>query len=83
MKIIFAFIALLCSFSLHSACKCNCSLPDRTICASDYDLDKPCRGICPGQVPGLGPMITACPVIQVPHPYTGIMQWVTVCAHYN
>ncbi len=84
MKILLTLIALLCSFSLSaSSCKCNCKLIDNTICASDYDLDKPCRGICSGQMPGAGPMITACPVIEVAHPLTGVKQWISVCIQYN
>lgn len=82
MKILFAFIIFFVSFSVQAACKCNCALGDMTICASDYDLDKPCRGLCAGQAPGTGPMLTACPMIQVPHPWTGIKRWVAVCVRY-
>jgi hypothetical protein len=84
MKILFTLLTLIfCSFPLYSACKCNCNPTDRSICAGGYDLDRPCRGICAVQSAApttvIGPMITACPSVQVPHPLTGVKQWVTIC----
>lgn len=77
------FLALLLAFSSLSvsalSCKCNCNPADRTLCASDYDLDRPCKAVCASGTPALGIMVTACPVVLVPHPFTGVKQWVVAC----
>ena len=79
MKTVIALIIFLFSYPLQAACKCNCDPTDIRICASAYDLDNPCGGVCPSQGPGVVLLRTACPLIQVVNPITGIKQWRTVC----
>jgi hypothetical protein len=79
MKTVILLSIFLFSYQLQAACKCNCDRTDRSICASSYDLDHPCGGICPSQTPGITPMITACPLTQFSNPITGIKIWRTIC----
>lgn len=79
MKTIIILISILFSLSLHAACKCNCDPTDRDICASYYDLDHPCRGLCPGATPGVAPMITACPIQKYVNPFSQAIVWISIC----
>lgn len=81
MKKIILLINVLFSFQLQAAaCKCNCDPTDRSICASYYDIEYPCRSVCPGATPGVTPMVTACPVRKVVvNPFSQAYVWVTEC----
>lgn len=80
MKTTFALILLLSSYQLHAlACRCSCDPMDRGICASSYDLEHPCTGACPNQVPGTLITRTACPLAPVYNPVTGLKEWRTMC----
>ena len=81
MKKVIILISVLLSFHLHAACKCNCDPADRSICASNYDLDHPCVAICPGSTPGGPVMITACPVSKVVNPVTQSYIWISNCTY--
>ena len=78
MRTVIGLVIILCSFQLNAACKCNCNPMDAGICASLYDLDHPCEGVCES-VPGFAPMRTACSVSLVMNPMTGIKEWRTNC----
>ena len=80
MKTVVAFFLFLSSLALHAtACKCNCDPTDFGICASSYDIDHPCLGLCPNQTAGTIPMITACPMTQITNPYTLEKVWISLC----
>lgn len=73
---------LLFSFPLQAACRCSCNAQDGRICASYYDIDHPCIGLCPPSSPqatSTVPIRTACPLTQVYNPNTGINEWKVVC----
>jgi hypothetical protein len=74
LLIIFIF-----SIHLHAACKCSCDPTDFRACASSYDLDNPCGGMCPSQSPGITPMITACPLSLIPNRISGIKVPISIC----
>ncbi|WP_045094548.1 hypothetical protein [Legionella fallonii] len=81
MKAVMILIVFLFSFQLNAqtACKCNCDPTDRRLCASLNDLEHPCQGLCGAPAPGLGPMLTACPVTKVTDRATGVTTWVSLC----
>jgi hypothetical protein len=79
MKTVVALVLIICSNPLQAACKCNCNLTDVSICASNYDLDNPCTGVCPTQSTVTIPMRTACPLTQVFNPITGAKEWRAIC----
>jgi len=80
MKMIIILIIFLCSFQAQAACRCTCVLTDQRLCASDYDMDHPCHGLCPNQSPATGPIgWTACPVIRIYNQFKGIYQFKTLC----
>jgi hypothetical protein len=81
MKTIVILIIFLFSYQLQAACKCNCSLADNRICASSYDLDEPCKGLCPSQTStNIVPIgRTACPTLKVYNPIKGMYEWQAFC----
>lgn len=79
MKTLIILMICFFSFELQAACKCNCNPADFSICASNYDLDQPCPVICSSAAPGLAPMITACPIVKVTNPNTGVTTSVNMC----
>ena len=82
MKNYAIFILFILSFQLQaqSACKCNCELSDRTLCASLYDLDHPCGVLCNGPTPASPPVgKTACPTSRVYNPDRGTYEWRVFC----
>ena len=79
MKIILLLIGILMSWQSQASCRCNCDFSDRNICASSYDIEQPCDGICPSQGAGFAPMRTACPPVQVLNPLTGVTEWRVLC----
>jgi hypothetical protein len=80
MKTFIILISILFSLQvLAAACKCNCDPADRSMCASYYDLDRPCSSICPGATPGMTPMITACPVQKRVNPMSQAIVWISNC----
>ena len=82
MKILGILIILIFSSPLQaqSACKCNCDRTKATLCASGYDLDNPCIGLCPIQAPATPMGNTACPTTLVYNPIKGVNEWLTTCA---
>lgn len=79
MKTILLLVMFLAAAPLQAACKCNCNPADRSICASSTDLDKPCGGLCPSQAPDVAPSLTACPMIELVNPVTGVKTWGADC----
>lgn len=67
MKTIAVMIFFLFSYQLHAvACICSCKVGDHSLCASSYELDRPCVGICPTTAPSSRPIVrTACPTVQI------------------
>lgn len=65
--------------SQAAACRCSCDVSDLRLCASSYDLDNPCNGVCPSQGSLTTPIRTACPLTQVFNPMKGINEWHTTC----
>jgi hypothetical protein len=75
MKIILSVVLILFSFqSYAAACKCNCGPVSRAMCASSYDLDHPCNGMCTSQAGR-----TACPVVEVFNQSKNRKEWITMC----
>ncbi len=80
MKTVLGVALLLFYLTAHAACKCNCLPFDRSICASNYDLEHPCVSICPGQTAaGFAPMITACTISKAIDSLTGKVLWISSC----
>ncbi|MBL7481288.1 hypothetical protein [Legionella bononiensis] len=79
MKTIIMILICLIPFQLQASCKCNCKFTDLTICASSYDLDNPCPGLCPAAAPGIAPMKTACPPTMVYNPITQQQELKVIC----
>jgi hypothetical protein len=79
MKIFLVLLSLLFSCQTFAACKCSCDPTDRSLCASNYDLDNPCGGACPAQSSVLGPIWTACPPVILFNPISGTKVWVSKC----
>ena len=48
-----------------------------------YDLDRPCGSLCPNQAAGLSPMITACPLVKMVNPVTGLSWWKVDCPEWQ
>jgi hypothetical protein len=76
MKTIMALLFMLFSFQLQAACKCNCNPASNAICASSYDLDHPCNGMCTGHVAR-----TACPVVEVFNQSKNRKEWIALCTN--
>lgn len=77
MKTTIILILSLFSFQLPAttACKCNCDMTDRRVCASSYDLEHPCPGArCPNEVAR-----TACITMKVFNQYKGVYEWQSYC----
>ncbi len=80
MKTFLLLIIIVFPFQTYaSACRCTCDPTDYRLCASDYDLDNPCNGVCPSQGSLIAPIRTACPETQVVNPMTGLTEWRTLC----
>lgn len=79
MKALCLLLALFLSFQTQAACRCNCNTTDLSLCASSYDLDKPCPGRCASHGPGFAPVRAACPPIQVYSEILGRNIWTNGC----
>ena len=81
MKTFLFTLLFLFSYPTLAACKCNCDLMDTQICASSYDLDHPCKGICNTQTPTTGPIgRTACPTVRIYNESKAVYEWISLCS---
>lgn len=81
MKILATFMIMFFCLQVHaeSACKCNCELADRNLCASGYDIEHPCNTICQKAptAPPIGNL--ACQTTPIYNEQKGIYQWEVIC----
>ncbi|MGQ3892835.1 hypothetical protein [Legionella sp. CNM-4043-24] len=81
MKTIIFVFSILFSCQLQAVvCKCECDPKNLSFCASSYDLDNPCNGVCPSQGNMTTPPArTACPMVQVFDQLRGKNVWYSTC----
>lgn len=79
MRLLTGFLVLVFSSQLQAACLCNCDPTSTKLCASSYDLDHPCTGLCPASMPNTPLSKTACPVTKVYNADTGLYEWIVLC----
>ncbi|CAM2761671.1 hypothetical protein [Legionella worsleiensis] len=79
MKLLILLVVCFIPFQLQAACKCNCNPASQTLCASSYDIDNPCPGMCPAATPGNAPLHTACPPVMVYNPVSQTQELKVLC----
>ena len=78
MKTIALVISLLFTIPVFAACKCNCDPTDFSLCASSYDLEHPCKGMCDAPA---APARTACPTVKIYNQFKDRYEWLTLCTN--
>jgi hypothetical protein len=80
MKFLVSILICLLSLQAQATCLCNCELTTRSMCASTYDIEHPCGGLCPSSAATLQAAThTACPVVKIYNQFKGIQEWHVIC----
>lgn len=79
MKTFFLLTILLFATQLQASCRCSCNPDDIRLCASSYDLEQPCPGLCPTPSTLGTPGRTACTPVEDGNDSKGATKWKVVC----